>query len=42
MDVIGVVQFMQKTIENRRTNVTKGVENNGIKHMEQYTKLRGE
>ena len=42
MDVIGIVQFIQKTIKNRRTNVTEVLENNGIQSMEQYQKLMGE
>ena len=42
MDVIGIVKFIQKTIKNRRTNVTEVLENNGIQSMEQYQKLMGE
>tara|TARA_R110000772_G_scaffold206370_1_gene316989 strand:+ start:159 stop:356 length:198 start_codon:yes stop_codon:yes gene_type:complete len=42
MDVIGLVQFIQKTTRERRRNVTEILENNGIKTMEQYQKLMGE
>ena len=34
--------YIQKTIKNRRTNVTEVLENNGIQSVEQYQKLMGE
>tara|TARA_R110000823_G_scaffold211684_2_gene341945 strand:+ start:318 stop:515 length:198 start_codon:yes stop_codon:yes gene_type:complete len=42
MDVIGLVQFLQKTVRGRRQNVREILENNGVQNMEQYQKLMGE
>jgi hypothetical protein len=41
MDVIGLVQFLQKTVRGRRQNVREILENNGVQNMEQYQKLMG-
>tara|TARA_R100000306_G_scaffold50386_1_gene47443 strand:- start:1321 stop:1518 length:198 start_codon:yes stop_codon:yes gene_type:complete len=42
MDEIDVVQFVQKTIRERRTLVLGVLENKGVKSMEQYQHLMGE
>jgi|TARA_R110000823_G_scaffold260631_1_gene381434 hypothetical protein len=42
MDVIQVVQFIQKTTKERRQSVHEILGNNGIRTMEQYQKLMGE
>jgi hypothetical protein len=42
MDDLVVVQFVQKTIKERRSNVLDILENNGIASMEQYATLMGE
>ena len=42
MDDLVVVQFVQKTIKERRRNVLDILENNGIASMEQYATLMGE
>ena len=42
MDVIRLVQFVQKTIKGRRQSVREILENNGVQSMEQYQKLMGE
>lgn len=42
MDDLVVVQFVQKTIKERRTDVLNILENNGIASMEQYATLMGE
>ena len=42
MDDLVVVQFVQKTIKERRSNVLDILENNGIASMEQYETLMGE
>jgi hypothetical protein len=42
MDDLVVVQFVQKTIKERRSNVLDILENNGIASMEQYAMLMGE
>ena len=42
MDVIQVVQFIQKTTKERRQSVHEILGNNGIRSMEQYKKLMGE
>ena len=42
MDVIRLVQFVQKTIKERRQSVREILENNGVQSMEQYQKLMGE
>ena len=42
MDEIDVVQFMYKTMKERRSNVLDILENNGINTMEQYATLMGE
>ena len=41
-DILWAELGIQKTIKNRRTNVTEVLENNGIQSMEQYQKLMGE
>ena len=42
MDSFDIVQFVQKTIRERRSVVMDVLENNGIKSMEQYRELMGE
>mgnify|MGYP003654780839 FL=1 len=42
MDEIDVIQFIQKTIKDRRRSVIDILGNNGIKSMEEYQKLMGE
>jgi hypothetical protein len=42
MDVIGLVQYVQKTIRTRRQSVRETLENKGVQNMEQYQKLMGE
>ena len=42
MDVIRLVQFVQKTIKGGRQSVREILENNGVQSMEQYQKLMGE
>ena len=42
MDEIDVIQFIQKTIKDRRRSALDILENNGIKSMEEYQKLMGE
>jgi hypothetical protein len=42
MDDLDVVQFVQKTIKERKRNVLDILENNGISSMEQYSNLMGE
>ena len=42
MDDLDVVQFVQKTIKERKRNVLDILENNGISSMEQYATLMGE
>ena len=42
MDVIRLVQFVQKTIKERRQSVREILENNGVQSMEQYQMLMGE
>lgn len=42
MDEIDVIQFIQKTIKDRRRSALDILENNGIKSMEQYQNLMGE
>lgn len=42
MDVIRLVQFVQKTIKGRRQSVREILESNGVQSMEQYQKLMGE
>ena len=42
MDVIQVVQFIQKTTKERRHSVHEILGNNSIRTMEQYQKLMGE
>ena len=42
MDSFDIVQFVQKTIIERRSVVMDVLENNGIKSMEQYRELMGE
>ena len=42
MDSLYLVQFVQKTIKDRRVQVLELLENNGVKAMEQYQNLMGE
>ena len=42
MDDLVVVQFVQKSIKERRSNVLDILESNGIASMEQYANLMGE
>lgn len=42
MDDLVVVQFVQKTIKERRVMALNILENNGIASMEQYATLMGE
>jgi len=42
MDVIQLVQFIQKSIRTRRENIRQILESNGVNSMEQYQKLMGE
>ena len=41
-DEIDVIQFIQKTIKDRRNSIVDILGNNGIKSMEEYQKLMGE
>lgn len=42
MDSIYLVQFVQKSIKDRRVQVLELLENNAVKSMEQYQNLMGE
>lgn len=42
MDDIFIVQFIQRIIKERKSNVLDILENNGINSMEQYSSLMGE
>ena len=42
MDEYDVVQFVQRIIRERRTQVLEVLENKGVKSMEQYHHLMGE
>lgn len=42
MDSLDIVQFIQRTIKERKTIVLDVLENNGIKSIEQYRELMGE
>ena len=42
MDEYDVVQFVQRIIRERRTQVLEVLENKGVKSMEQYQHLMGE
>ena len=42
MDSLYLVQFVQKSIKDRRVQVLELLENNGVKSMEQYQNLMGE
>ena len=42
MDSLYFVQFVQKSIKDRRVQVLELLENNGVKSMEQYQNLMGE
>ena len=42
MDEYDVVQFVQRIIRERRTQVLEVLENKGVKSMEQYRHLMGE
>ena len=42
MDVINLIQAIQKTIRDRRQNVREVLESNSIQNMEQYQHLMGE
>ncbi len=42
MEEIQIVQFIQKKIKERKSNILDILENNGISAMEQYSSLMGE
>ena len=42
MEDIYIVQFIQRIIKERKSNVLDLLENNGINSMEQYSSLMGE
>jgi len=42
MDVIGLVQFIQGTVKDRRANVLNHLEGSGISTMEQYQHCMGQ
>jgi hypothetical protein len=42
MDFIKLVQFLQKTIRERRQSIREVLESNSIQNMEQYQHLMGE
>lgn len=42
MEEIQIVQFIQKKIKERKSNILDVLENNGISEMEQYSYLMGE
>ena len=42
MDSLYLVQFVQKSIKDRRVQVLELLENNSVKSMEQYQNLMGE
>jgi len=42
VDSIYLVQFVQKSIKDRRVQVLELLENNAVKSMEQYQNLMGE
>ena len=42
VDSLYLVQFVQKSIKDRRVQVLELLENNGVKSMEQYQNLMGE
>jgi hypothetical protein len=42
MDSFDIVQFVQRTIKDRKSNVLDILENNGINSIEQYRELMGE
>ena len=42
MDVLQLIQFIQRMIKDRRTQVLELLENNQVKSMEQYQHLMGE
>jgi hypothetical protein len=42
MEDIYIVQFIQRIIKERKSNVLDVLENNGINSMEQYSSLMGE
>jgi hypothetical protein len=42
MNSFDIVQFIQRTIKERKTIVLDVLENNGIKSIEQYRELMGE
>ena len=42
MDVLQLVQFIQRLIKDRRTQILEILENNQVKSMEQYQHLMGE
>jgi len=42
MEDIYIVQFIQRIIKERKSNVLDLLENNGISSMEQYSSLMGE
>ena len=42
MDVLQLVQFIQRLIKDRKTQILEILENNQVKSMEQYQHLMGE
>jgi len=42
MEEIQIVQFIQKKVKERKSNILDVLENNGISSMEQYSYLMGE
>ena len=42
MDSFDVIQFVQRTVNERKGSVLAVLENNGISSMEQYKELMGE
>jgi len=42
LDVLQLVQFIQRLIKERRTQILELLENNQVKSMEQYQHLMGE
>ena len=42
MSEIDIVQFFQKKMKERRSNILDVLEHNGVKNIEQYRELMGE
>jgi hypothetical protein len=42
MDSFDIIQFVQRTVNDRKGSVLSVLENNGISSMEQYKELMGE